>query len=160
MAPIPVVAAGGIADGRGLAAALALGAAGVSMGTRFLATRESLWSQTRKEAVVAGHADNTVQSRLYDTLSDHLWPMEFPARFLRNETSDQWETNQAALETNAEAERARYAAIDPDDVARKLVLAGEGMDLVKDMPSAREVVERTVAQAVAALRGGTALLRD
>jgi nitronate monooxygenase len=61
VAPIPVVAAGGIADGRGLAAARALGAASASMGTRFVATRESQWSDKRKINLLAGQADNTLQ---------------------------------------------------------------------------------------------------
>src|SRR6185312_6933787 len=63
---IPVVAAGGIADGRGLAAALALGAAGVSMGTRFTATRESLWDQAMKDKTVAAGGDQTAQTRVFD----------------------------------------------------------------------------------------------
>jgi nitronate monooxygenase len=160
VAPIPVVAAGGIADGRGLAAALALGAAGVSMGTRFLATRESLWSDTRKANIVAGQADNTEQSRLYDTLGDPAWPREFPARFLRNETSEHWAGKEAELEAAADEERAGYATIPLDDVTRRLQLSGEGVDLIGDIPSAREIVERTVAQAVAVLRGGAGLLRE
>lgn len=78
VAPTPVVAAGGFADGRGLAAALALGAAGVSMGTRFLATRESQWSDKRKTNLLAGQADNTLQSRLFDTLGDLAGRTSFP----------------------------------------------------------------------------------
>jgi nitronate monooxygenase len=66
VAPIPVVAAGGIADGRGLAAALALGAAGISMGTRFTASRESLWDQAMKEAALRAGGDQTEQTRVFD----------------------------------------------------------------------------------------------
>lgn len=160
VAPIPVVAAGGIADGRGLAAALMLGAAGVSIGTRFLATRESQWPDYRKAVLTAGQADNTVQSRLYDTLNDPDWPREFPGRFLRNATTARWEGKAAELETVADGERARYQATPEDDLAQRLVLAGEGLDLISDIPSAREVVERTVAEALAVLRGGAALVRD
>src|SRR3954464_951921 len=61
VAPIPVVAAGGIADGRGLAAALALGAAGISMGTRFTASRESLWDPAMKATTLAAGGDQTEQ---------------------------------------------------------------------------------------------------
>ena len=160
VSPIPVVAAGGIADGRGLAAALSLGAAGVSMGTRFLATRESLWSAARKAGLVAGQADQTMQSRLFDTLSDPGWPREFPARFLRNTTSALWEGKEAELEATADAERRRYAEVPMDDLERRLTLSGEGVDLITDVPTAREVVERTVAEAIAALRGGARLVRD
>ncbi len=160
VSPIPVVAAGGIADGRGLAAALALGAAGVSIGTRFLATRESLWSEARKSVLTASGADQTLQSRLFDTLNDPGWPLEFPARFVRNETSDHWHGREPELETVAEAERARYAKIPMDNVAQRLVLAGEGLDLIGDIPSAREVVERIVAEAVETLRDRAALIRQ
>src|SRR5947209_5177215 len=66
VAPIPVIAAGGIADGRGLAAALALGAAGISMGTRFTASRESLWDAKMKAAALAAGGDQTAQTRVFD----------------------------------------------------------------------------------------------
>lgn len=157
--PIPVVAAGGIADGRGLAAALALGAAGVSIGTRFVATRESLWPDYRKAALTGGKGDDTLQARLFDTLSDPDWPHQFPARFIRNATSERWEGRETELEAVADAERARYRAIAMDDLSQRLVIAGEGLDLINDLPSAREVVERTVAEAVAVLRGGAASIR-
>ncbi len=160
VAPIPVVAAGGIADGRGLAAALALGAAGVSMGTRFVASREALWPDTRKAALVGGAADNTEQSRLYDTLNDPAWPRQFPARYLRNAMSASWAGREADLEANAEAERTRYQGTPESDLTQRLVLSGEGVDLVRDIPSARELVERTVAEAVAALRASAASIRD
>jgi nitronate monooxygenase len=158
--PIPVVAAGGIADGRGLAAALALGAAGVSIGTRFVATRESLWADYRKGALTAGRADDTMQSRIFDTLNEPAWPPEFPARFLRNATSDRWTGREADLEADAEAERARYQATPVEDLSQRLVIAGEGLDLIGDIPSARQVVERTVAEAVAVMRGGAATIRS
>ena len=157
---VPVVAAGGIADGRGLAAALALGASGVSMGTRFTATRESLWSDARKAAVTGGQGDNTVQTRVYDTLNDPDWPRMFPARMLRNPTYDRWEHNETALEASAETERALFQATPAEDLAQRMVLAGEAVDLIRDVPSARELVERIVAEAISVLRGGAALVRD
>src|SRR5579872_6380377 len=66
VAPIPVVAAGGYADGRGLAAALALGAQGVLMGTRFTASQESLWQDALKQGAVDASGDNTEQTRVFD----------------------------------------------------------------------------------------------
>jgi nitronate monooxygenase len=68
VAPIPVVAAGGIADGRGLAAALALGAAGISMGTRFTASRESLWDQAMKDTALSAGGDQTAER------AEPAWP--------------------------------------------------------------------------------------
>jgi nitronate monooxygenase len=88
--PIPVVAAGGIADGRGLAAALALGAAGVSMGTRFTASRESLWDAEMKAATLGAGGDQTEQTRVFDVVRGAPWPAIYPGRALRNAFSAQW----------------------------------------------------------------------
>ena len=160
VSPIPVVAAGGIADGRGLAAALSLGAAGVSMGTRFTATKESLWSDGRKAAVVAGLGDRTVQTRVFDTLNDPAWPRQFPARILRNPVFERWEGRETALDAVVEAERQRFQATPAEDLSERMVLAGEGVDLIDDVPSARDVVERVVAQAIEVLRGGARMVRE
>ena len=69
VAPIPVVAAGGIAEGRGLAATLMLAAAGVSMGTQFTATRESLWNPAMKAKALVAGGDDTMQTRVFDIVS-------------------------------------------------------------------------------------------
>ena len=130
------------------------------MGTRFVATRESQWSDKRKTNLLAGQADNTLQSRLLDTLGDPAWPHEFPARFLRNETSELWAGKEAELEAVAVSEPARYQQIPMDDVTKRLQLAREGVDLVEDIPSARDIVERTVAQAIAVLRASSGQIRD
>jgi nitronate monooxygenase len=74
VAPIPVVAAGGIADGRGLAAVLALGATGISMGTHFTASRESLWDPQMKAAALAAGGDQTQQTRVFDIVRGAPWP--------------------------------------------------------------------------------------
>ena len=97
VAPIPVVAAGGIADGRGLAAALALGAAGVSMGTRFTASRESLWDQAMKAATLAAGGDQTEQTRVFDVVRGAPWPAIYPGRALRNAFSARWHGREEAL---------------------------------------------------------------
>ena len=110
---------------------------------RVSATAKYLRGSTRKANLVAGQADNTLQSRLFDTLSEPAWPHEFPARFLRNETSERWAGKETELEAAAEGERVGYQTIPMDDVARRLQLAGEGVDLVGDIPSASDVVERS-----------------
>jgi nitronate monooxygenase len=126
------------------------------MGTRFTATRESVWTDAHKAAVLAGQGDQTVQTRLYDTLNDPDWPRQFPARYLRNKTHELWEGREAELETIAPAQRQRYQALPPTDFAERLLLAGEGVDLIRDLPSARDLVERTVAEAAAVLRSTAA----
>jgi nitronate monooxygenase len=160
VAPIPVVAAGGIADGRGLAAALALGAAGVSMGTRFTATRESLWDQAMKEKAVASGGDQTAQTRVFDIVRSAAWPSIYPGRALRNDFFAQWHGREDALQQQQKQVEASYLATANDDLAQRVVWAGESVDLVRDIPSAREVIERIVDQAAAVLRGGAALVRD
>jgi nitronate monooxygenase len=158
--PIPVVAAGGIADGRGLAAALALGAAGISMGTRFTATRESLWDQAMKEKTVASGGDQTAQTRVFDIVRAADWPAIYPGRALRNDFYDRWHGREAALEEQRTQAEADYLASAETDFSRRVVWAGEGADLVRDIPSARDVIERVVGEAAAILRGGAALVRD
>lgn len=86
VAPLPVVAAGGIADGRGLVAALGLGAQAVSMGTRFLASEESRASRDYKLRVVHACAEDTVHTMLFDI----GWP-DAAHRVLRNKAIDEWE---------------------------------------------------------------------
>ena len=73
-ARIPVVAAGGIADGRGLAAALMLGAAGVLMGTRFYASKEAARAQAAKERIREATGDDTLRSIVFDIFRRNVWP--------------------------------------------------------------------------------------
>jgi nitronate monooxygenase len=160
VAPIPVVAAGGIADGRGLAAALALGAAGVSMGTRFTASRESLWDPAMKAAALAAGGDQTMQTRVFDIVRGAPWPSIYPGRALRNTFSAEWHGREDDLASRQAEVETTYLATAPDDFSRRVVWAGEGVDLVQDSPSAAEIIERVVAQAVATLRQGAGLIRE
>lgn len=156
---IPVVAAGGIADGRGLAAALSLGAAGVSMGTRFTATRESLWDQAMKERAVESGGDQTAQTRVFDIVRGAPWPAIYPGRALRNQFFDQWHGREEALQGEQKQAEAGYLATAADDFGQRVVWAGESVDLVHDIPSARDVIERIVDEAASVLRHGAALVR-
>ena len=153
---IPVVAAGGIADGRGLAAALSLGAAGVSMGTRFTATAESLWDQAMKEKAVASDGDQTAQTRVFDIVRGAPWPAIYPGRALRNAFFDQWHGQEEALEQQQKKVESAYLAA--TDFAQRVVWAGESVDLVRDIPSARDVIERIVDQAASVLQRGAAMV--
>jgi nitronate monooxygenase len=159
VASIPVVAAGGIADGRGLAAALSLGAAGVLMGTRFTATRESLWDQAMKEKAVASGGDQTEQTRVFDIVRAAPWPSIYPGRALRNDFVEQWRGKQQSLEAQQKQVEAAYLATSAIDFGQRAVWAGEGIDLVRDIPSAHDVIERIIDQAAAVLRGGATLVK-
>src|SRR3984885_14243797 len=158
--PIPVVAAGGIGDGRGLAAALALGAAGVSMGTRFTASRESLWDQAMKDASLAAGGDDTQQTRVFDVVRGAPWPAIYPGRALRNVFSAQWHGRLDALADDQPEQEKVYLAAAENDFATRVVWAGEGVDLVNDILPASEIIERVIAQAVATLRHGASLVRE
>ena len=160
VAPIPVVAAGGIADGRGLAAALALGAAGISMGTRFTASRESLWDPAMKAAALAAGGDQTMQTRVFDIVRGAPWPAIYPGRALRNDFSAEWHGREDELAARQAGVEKTYLAAAPDDFSQRVVWAGEGVDLVNDIPSAAEIIERVVAQAVATLRHGAKLIKE
>jgi len=153
---LPVAAAGGIADGRGLAAALMLGAAGVLVGTRFYASQEAAGHGAAKQRLVAGSGDRTIRSILFDIARGNVWPAPYTGRLLRNEFSERWRGREAELMQHQEAEAARYAAARAAgdfDVAG--VIAGEAVDLVTDIPPAAEIVARMVREAETLLRGAS-----
>lgn len=156
---IPVVAAGGIADGRGLAAALALGASGVSMGTRFTATVESLWDQAMKDKAVASGGDQTAQTRVFDIVRGAAWPAIYPGRALRNDFFAQWHGKEEALQAGQQQAEAGYLASAATDFSQRVVWAGEGVDLVGDIPTARAVIERVVEEAAEVMQSRAALVR-
>ena len=89
-APVPVLAAGGIADGRGVAAALALGAAGALLGTRFLVALEALVPPGVPKAIIEASGEQTARSRVSDVARGAPWPARYPARTIRNYFFDQW----------------------------------------------------------------------
>jgi nitronate monooxygenase len=143
---VMLLAAGGIADGRGLAASLMLGADGILMGTRFWATRESLIHPT------AATGDDTLRTRVYDIVRQKAWPDHYTGRLLRNDFIARWHGHEDALRTMQPAELARVeAASDTGDYDTANVTVGEAVGLINDLPSASEIVRRTVAEAQACL---------
>ena len=153
VAPVPVLAAGGIADGRGVAAALMLGAQGAVLGTRFCASAEALWPDWAKKQLVAGSGDETSRSRVFDIARGLDWPAPYTGRALRNAFADAWDGREEALRASAEAREQftlGHQAGDPD-VA--LVWAGEGTDLITAVEPAGNLVAQIMAQAEGLLRG-------
>jgi nitronate monooxygenase len=159
VAPIPVVAAGGITDGRGMAAALSLGAAGVLMGTRFTATQESLWDPAMKAAAVAAGGDDTAQTRVFDIVRGAPWPAIYPGRALRNDFSAQWHGREEELTGDQAVQEKAYLATGENDFGTRVVWTGEGVDLVHDIPTTAEIIDRVVTQAAATLSAGARLVR-
>ncbi len=151
---VPVVAAGGVADGRGLAAALMLGADGVLMGTRFYASQEAAGFAAAKELIVAASGDHTLRGILFDIARRNVWPSPFCGRVLRNEFSERWRGRETELLQRQDVEAARYAeARSAGDFSIAAVIAGEAVDLIDDIPSARQIVERVVEEASKLLAG-------
>ncbi len=148
-----LLAAGGFADGRGLAAALLIGADGILMGTRFWATKEALVHVNHHEAIIASSGDGTTRTRVPDVARQHPWPPEFTIRVMDNDFMRKWDGREAELASAIEEQGPRYrAGFENGDIQRSAVVFGEAAGLVSDIPTAREVVERTVAQAVTLIR--------
>ena len=149
---VPVVAAGGIADGRGLVAALALGADGVLMGTRFLASSESLAAPAAKARVVAAGEDTTMRTRIFDLARGLDWPDGYTSRALVNRFAERWHGRERELQDELAAEQARYAeAAAKRDFDTAVVFAGEDVDLIHDIRSAADIVRDLVVEAEKAL---------
>jgi nitronate monooxygenase len=151
---IPVVASGGIADGRGLAAALMLGASGILMGTRFYAAREAAASEAAKSRICAATGDDTLRSVVFDISRRNVWPAPFTGRCLRNEHLERWFGREMELLQRVDEESAKYSRARNDgnfDIAA--VIAGESAGLVREIESAKNIVERIVRDAGELLDG-------
>jgi NAD(P)H-dependent flavin oxidoreductase YrpB (nitropropane dioxygenase family) len=149
--PVPVLAAGGVADGAGLAASLMLGAEGVLLGTRFLATAEAPIPDAFKRAICNSSGDDTLLTEMPDVVSGVVWPGAF-ARVLRTLFVQNWlgregEVRLHQSELNAASRRAR----DSGDVDNSALLIGQVAGLIESVVPAAEVVERTVRDAEAIL---------
>ncbi|MFG1708617.1 NAD(P)H-dependent flavin oxidoreductase [Nonomuraea sp. M3C6] len=150
-APVPVLAAGGIADGRGLAAALALGAAGALIGTRFQATVEALVDPAITKAIVEGRGQDTERSSVLDIARGSRWPSKYPARTLGHPYLDRWRGREAELAGDSQARQAYQNDVARGAIPPLPVWAGEAIDLITDLPSAADLVTTLATQAVDAL---------
>lgn len=148
VAPTPVLAAGGISDGRGLAAARMLGAEGVLLGTRLFASREALGSDAMKQRIVASSGDETLRTETFDIVRRFDWPRPYTGRAIANAFSARWHGREGDLHARLDAEAERYEeARRAGDLETSVLFAGEGIDLIDDIPPAAEVVERMVREA-------------
>lgn len=149
VAPLPVVAAGGIADGRGLAAALMLGASGAMCGTVLYACHESLAHEEAKLRLVRAGGDDTVKGPIFDWLRGLAWPDgPWSLRALRNATTERWSGDPDGLRrTLPEQQQLLERARDLADFDVAPVIAGEAADLVRERRSAETIVADLVQQA-------------
>jgi nitronate monooxygenase len=145
---VPVVAAGGLADGRGLAAMLMLGASGVLLGTRFYASVECEVDEEAKQRICAATGGSTARSVVFDLSRNIFWPAPFTLRALVNDHSRRWTGHEVELIQNMATVSADYAAAKAArnfDIAG--VFAGEAAGLIHDIPPAAEIVGRIVTEA-------------
>jgi nitronate monooxygenase len=150
----PVVAAGGIADGRGLAASLVLGAAGVLLGTRFYASEEAEGHDEAKRRICAASGDDTIKGLIFDISRQSVWPAPFTGRCLINDHARRWVGRELELIHNGEAVAAEYeAAKEAGNFDIVAVIAGQAVGLINDISPAGVIVERIVTEAEQILRG-------
>jgi nitronate monooxygenase len=154
----PVVAAGGIATGRAMAAALVAGAAGVWIGTPLLSCPEGLNSPAARERVRAATGDETVHTRAFDVAEGFAWPERWPGRALVNDFSRTWHGREDELLQDAAARQSVIDARRNGDPANAPVYAGESVGLVTTERSAVDVVRELDAEAEKALRAVPKLL--
>jgi nitronate monooxygenase len=164
VAPAPVVAAGGIADGRGLAAVLALGASGAWIGTRFLAAKEAAIHSHYRELLLQANGTDTVYTQVFDV----GWP-NAPHRVLRNTTVRAWEAagrpcsgnrpgeGEVLATSPSRGEFVRYRSATPGadakgDIEAMSLWAGQGVGLVTRVQGAAEIVQEIIDEARSVFR--------
>ncbi|HYA30600.1 MAG TPA: nitronate monooxygenase [Acidobacteriota bacterium] len=147
VAPLPVLLAGGIADGRGLAAALALGADGVLLGTRFMATAEAPIHPNFKQAIVKSDGHDTVLTEIPDLASQRVWPGAM-SRAQRNQFIESWAGREWALRQHAgEIGKQVAAARAAGDVDNASLSFGQDAGLIDSIKSVKEVIQDIVVEA-------------
>jgi NAD(P)H-dependent flavin oxidoreductase YrpB (nitropropane dioxygenase family) len=149
---VPVLVAGGIADGAGIAATLVLGADGVLLGTRFLATDEAPLPDGYKRAILESDGHDTVITEIPDIVSGTVWPGAY-ARARRNAFIEEWLGREGELrrrwrEVLPQVQAARASG----DADRGSLLMGEDAGLIDSIEPAGALVERLAAEAEAILR--------
>lgn len=143
-----VVAAGGVADGRGLAAALALGADGVLVGSRFWAAQESLASPRAHRRAIESSGDDTIRTRVYDQVRQRDWPDEYSLRLVNNAAIAAWRSDESKLvEHLPEAVSCYEKALAAEDFDVISVLVGEAVGLIRDVRPAADIVHQMVRDA-------------
>ena len=143
-----VVAAGGVADGRGLAAALALGADGVLVGTRLSTSTEALVTPEAQQRAVGASGDDTSRTRVYDIVRQRDWPGEYDLRLVTNPLIEAWHGNESELRARLpEAVSAFKKAVAEQDFNVVTPIVGEAISLVHDVRPAADIVRDMVGDA-------------
>lgn len=144
---VPVLAAGGISSGRGLAAVLAAGASGAWLGTAFCACTEALTPAVTRRALLAADETSTVTTRVFDIAQGYRWPANLPERTLRNAFVERWDGHENVLTDDHSAQEQLAAAITAQDHSLAPVNAGQGVRALTDEEPAALVIDRFVDEA-------------
>ena len=159
---IPVVAAGGIADGRGLAAVLMLGAEGVWLGTRFVVSQEAMGADWKKQRAVQASTDDTILTKVYDLTWEAPFPKDIGDRVLSNDFTAKWHGRDEQIVAHRQELREQVTGADQArDASIAQVQVGNATGLISRVEPAGEIVHRIIEEAEAILRScPQTLLRD
>jgi nitronate monooxygenase len=156
---VPVVAAGGIADGRGMAASLMLGAAGIALGTRLYATQEAYGFDAAKQRIVNASGDDSLRGIVFDLSRRNVWPAPYTGRCLVNDHLRRWNGRELELLRDQTAVAERYAAARAaGDFDTAAVIAGESAGLIHDLPTVPALMQRLLAETADRLRQGATFI--
>jgi nitronate monooxygenase len=150
---IPVVAAGGIADGRGLAAVLMLGAEGVWLGSRFVASHESIEVDWKKQRAVEASTDDTILTKVYDLISNAPFPKDIGDRVLNNSFTSEWHGQpDKVIDRRTELKERWSTADQASDPSVSRVQVGNATGLILSVEPAGEIIRRIIEEAETILR--------
>lgn len=149
---IPVLAAGGVADGRGLVAALALGAQGVIMGTRFVASEEcTTTAHEHREKILAATADDTIFTDVFDIVDGMKWPAGISGRSITTPFAAQWHGHEADLAAHRAEILAESTAPNEAPERAQSAYAGQSAGLIHEVMPAAAILRDIIAEAEAVL---------
>lgn len=149
---LPVLAGGGIASPRSLAAVLAAGASGAWVGTRLAACPEALTGEESRRKLIAARETDTRTTRVFDVAAGLPWPARFPSRVLANDFVERWTGNEEALAADHGARDDLAASVATNDMSVAPVDAGQGVGMIRDDAPVAEVIEQMCAGASSLLR--------
>jgi enoyl-[acyl-carrier protein] reductase II len=158
VAPIPVLVAGGVADGRGLAAALALGAAGANVGTRFLASREAGASEAWKQRILEIESEEAVRFETWSAIMPAAGGYGVVPRVIRTDFVTRWEGRADEAREQAEQLGAEIMASVREGRQHEMTpFTGQTAGLIRELLPAAEIVRRMIGEAEGALAAAAAL---
>lgn len=147
-----LLAAGGIADGRGLAASMMLGADGALVGSRLWATEQSLAAASAKQAAVEASGDDTARSGIFDILRSKKWPEQYDFRAIRNELHRKWEKRIDELRSSPAAAIEDYLdGVRSEDYDRAHITVGQDIGLINAVLPAEQVIDSITREAAGLL---------